>query len=92
MANSTRLQPVRLRDNPKDSLVNELKSRLFFKLCLEDNDFANENNAASKGLFRPINNKSPHLMVSGAKYNACLGSYPSHEIVDDSTTAAQALS
>ncbi len=47
--------------------MNVLKFRLFFTLCLDDGDFASvDGNAFGEGLFRPMDNLPPHLMVSSA--------------------------
>ena len=64
--NSTRLQPARLWDSSKDSLMNVLKFRLFFKLRLEDSDFAagDIESKISLGLFQSMDTSPPHLMVS----------------------------
>ena len=64
-----RLQPVRLRsDDTKVNKINELKNRLFFKICLEDGDFITTNDVSSKppllGLAKPLNAEPSHLMVS----------------------------
>ena len=64
-----RLQPVRLRsDDTKVNEINELKNRLFFKICLEDGDFITTNDVSSKppllGLAKPLNAEPSHLMVS----------------------------
>lgn len=59
-----RLQPARLWNDPEDSLVNVIQFRLFFKLCLDNGDFASDySNASGNGLSRPMDNMSPHLMV-----------------------------
>jgi hypothetical protein len=61
---------VRIWDSSKDSLENELKFRLFFKLCLKDDDFVNRDiDASVKGVFHAMNRKPPHLMVSCDQLN-----------------------
>ncbi|KAL3775931.1 hypothetical protein ACHAW5_011321 [Stephanodiscus triporus] len=61
-----RLQPARLWDSSKDSLINVLKFRLFFKLRLEDSDFAagDIESKISLGLVQSMNTSPPHLMAS----------------------------
>ena len=67
------LQPARLWDTSKDSLMNVLKFRLFFKLRLKDSDFA-AGDIESKnglGLFQSMNNLPPHLMVGSIVLSSC---------------------
>jgi len=62
-----RLQPVpvRLREKSNDSLIYEFKKRMFFKIYLQDSDFATTDieSKVSMGLMQPLNSKPPHLML-----------------------------